>query len=433
MRVLVLGAYGLVGEAVTRRLVADGHDVIGLGRDIARASRRMPPIRWLPADLAGLSRSYDWLPLLRDSRPEAIVNCAGALQDGARDSVARVQDHAMRALFDAAAQAGIVRVVQISAPRAHIDADTAFMRTKGEADATLARTTLEWVVLRPGLVLGPQAYGGTALLRAIAGLPLVQPVMHGMAPVQTVALDDVADAVARCLRGEVPMRRTYDLVENDAHSLEHITRAMRRWQGWPDAPRITVPAPLVNLAARCGDALAWLGWRPPLRTTAIRELRAGVVGNPAPWHDASGAPLSSLDQTLARLPSTVQERWFARSFLMKPLVIGTLSLFWLVTGLVALIDPGSAARVLSSRGLADSFALAFAIGGAVIDILLGLAMLWRPAMPAAARGMIAVTLAYLVGGTLLAPDLWADPLGPLVKAIPAMLLALVAVAWTEDR
>ena len=31
------------------------------------------------------------------------------------------------------------------------------------------------------------------------------------------------------------------------------------------------------------------------------------------------------------------------------------------------------------------------------------------------------------GGSLLAPDLWADPLGPLVKAVPAMVLPLVAL------
>ena len=36
-------------------------------------------------------------------------------------------------------------------------------------------------------------------------------------------------------------------------------------------------------------------------------------------------------------------------------------------------------------------------------------------------------------GTLLAPDLWADPLGPLVKTMPALILALVAIAMAEDR
>jgi hypothetical protein len=47
--------------------------------------------------------------------------------------------------------------------------------------------------------------------------------------------------------------------------------------------------------------------------------------------------------------------------------------------------------------------------------------------------MIAVTAAYLLGGTLLTPALWLDPLGPLVKSIPAAVLALTALAVLEDR
>ena len=42
MKVLVLGGYGLIGEAVVRRLLERGHAVAGLGRDTAAAARRWP-------------------------------------------------------------------------------------------------------------------------------------------------------------------------------------------------------------------------------------------------------------------------------------------------------------------------------------------------------------------------------------------------------
>ena len=51
----------------------------------------------------------------------------------------------------------------------------------------------------------------------------------------------------------------------------------------------------------------------------------------------------------------------------------------------------------------------------------------------AALGMIAVSLAYLLGATLFAPGLWLAPLGPLVKIFPAMLLALFVLALADDR
>jgi hypothetical protein len=78
-------------------------------------------------------------------------------------------------------------------------------------------------------------------------------------------------------------------------------------------------------------------------------------------------------------------------------------------------------------------AIACVLAGAVLDIALGGLVLVRRWVVPAALGMVAVTLGYLVAGTMFAPDLWADPLGPLVKPIPAAVLALVAMALAEER
>jgi len=56
-KVLVLGGYGLIGEAVVGRLVGDGHQVTGLGRDIRAAARRWPAVRWIAADVMPIPAS----------------------------------------------------------------------------------------------------------------------------------------------------------------------------------------------------------------------------------------------------------------------------------------------------------------------------------------------------------------------------------------
>ena len=53
---------------------------------------------------------------------------------------------------------------------------------------------------------------------------------------------------------------------------------------------------------------------------------------------------------------------------------------------------------------------------------------WR-----ALLGMLAVSAAYLAGGTMLTPGLWLDPLGPFVKVLPSMVLAGLAIAILEER
>ncbi|MNE64505.1 hypothetical protein D3C80_1599220 [compost metagenome] len=64
---------------------------------------------------------------------------------------------------------------------------------------------------------------------------------------------------------------------------------------------------------------------------------------------------------------------------------------------------------------------------------LGLAVLVRPFARRTMLGMLIVTAAYLAGGTVLEPGLWFDPLGPLVKVLPSILLTLVALATLDER
>jgi uncharacterized protein YbjT (DUF2867 family) len=50
------------------------------------------------------------------------------------------------------------------------DAPTPFSRTEFEGDKVLMARDLDWVILRPSVVVGRQAYGGCALFRGLAAL-----------------------------------------------------------------------------------------------------------------------------------------------------------------------------------------------------------------------------------------------------------------------
>jgi uncharacterized protein YbjT (DUF2867 family) len=210
MRVLVTGAYGLIGAACLGRLRLEGHDLVGAGRSIAEAQRRFPYARWIAADFHELTSPVSWHELL--SGIDAVVNCVGALQDGARDDLKRVHVDAPVALFAACEQRGVRRVVHISAIGAECDGPTRFARTKGETESDLKARDLDWLILRPGLVLASSVYGGTAMLRGAAGVPGVTPVVAAASPVQVVAMEDVTETVAWALRPGAPARLSLDLV-----------------------------------------------------------------------------------------------------------------------------------------------------------------------------------------------------------------------------
>ncbi|MBM3529325.1 MAG: SDR family oxidoreductase [Alphaproteobacteria bacterium] len=432
MRVLVTGAYGLIGSAVLARLRRGGHDLIAAGRSIEAARRRAPFARWVEADFNRLTRPEDWLPLL--DGVDAVVNCVGVLQDGAGDRVRRVQVTATNALFTACERRGVKRAIHISAVGAERGAPTKFARSKAIAEEHLQSLDLDWAILRPGLVIAPAAYGGTAMLRGLAGLPWRIPLVSADARIQIVGVDDLAETVSRCLAPDAPVRVRWDIACPQEFTLARIVVAFREWLGLPPRPFVTVPRGIATLVSRIADALGYLGWRSPARTTALKQLSAGVLGDPLPWMAATGIRPKSLDDVLAQMPASVADRWFARLYLLKPVAIAGLALFWLLTGLIAL-GPGRDAALghLLAAGFPAWFAEPFLIAGALLDVVLGLMLLVRRTARLALLTMLAATPFYLLAGTLFAPQLWLDPLGPLLKVVPMLVATALTLAIMDDR
>ncbi|KQU79704.1 NADH-ubiquinone oxidoreductase [Mesorhizobium sp. Root102] len=430
MNVLVLGGYGLIGEAVVGRLLRDGHQVTGLGRDVQDAERRRPAVRWIAADMSRLLAAEDWLPVVAGM--DAIVNAAGALQDGPRDRLDAIYRHSVVALVTACEQVGVRRFAQISAIGADLSSADAFFNTKAQGDKAVASSSLEWTILRPGLVIAPAAYGGTALLRALAAFPGFIPAVMSRQPIQTVAVTDVAEAVSRAVAGSLPPHSAVDLVEAEARPLADVLSAFRAWLGLPQAKVVPIPAIVGRLAAAVADGLGLLGWRSPLRSAALAALARGVTGNAEPWNQICGHPLQPLEATLAAMPAHVQERWFARLWLVKPVILACLSLFWLVSGIIGLIRQEDAADILIAQGVPGSFAHISVLAGSAADILAGAAVLVRSLAKQALKAMIAITVFYLAAA-LLVPELWLAPLGPLIKTIPALCLVLVALTVLDER
>jgi DoxX-like family len=74
-----------------------------------------------------------------------------------------------------------------------------------------------------------------------------------------------------------------------------------------------------------------------------------------------------------------------------------------------------------------------AAAGAAADVLVGAGIAVRATARRALRAGLALSALYLAAGTVLAPALWADPLGPLLKILPVMALSLAALAIADDR
>jgi hypothetical protein len=197
---------------------------------------------------------------------------------------------------------------------------------------------------------------------------------------------------------------------------------------------VRVPAWLASLVYRLGDIVAWFGWQPPVRSTAQREMRRGAIGDPLELTNLTGIQPVSLENALAREPVSVQERWFARLYLLKPLVFVVLALFWFSTGVVSL-GPGRerGIELVMSGGTSHAVALLATLSGGLADIVIGVLIAFRRTCRIGLYAAFVISITYAIIGTTLVPWLWYDPLGPMLKISPIIVLNLVALAILDDR
>lgn len=426
MRILITGANGLIGSAISAALSADGHAVVATTRGGARSGF----LHAVSIDMRS-ARTEDWVPHLIGI--DAVVNCVGVLQDSATDSTSVAHVEGPATLFSACEAAGVRKVIHFSAIGLDRETPTAFSQSKAKGDAALRASNLDWIILRPSVVVGQSAYGGSALFRGLAALPFF-PELRDAGEIQVVQLSDVVATVRFFLKPDAPTRLAIEVAGPERLSFEDVVSEYRTWFGWRPAKRLKLPQGLIRTAFVVGDFAGWLGWRPPVRTTARIELQRGAIGDPRPWIAMTGIKPSSLRASLMSAPASVQERWFARLYLLKPLVFAVFSLFWIATAFMSL-GPGwhIGIRYMNEGGVFGTWATTTVIAGALADLAIGIGIAVRKTARLALCAAFGLSLAYVVIGTWLVPRLWIDPLGPMLKIWPILALNLVAIAILGDR
>ncbi|MGD1877324.1 MAG: SDR family oxidoreductase [Kiloniellaceae bacterium] len=429
MRVLLTGANGFIGAHLTAAFLAAGHRVVAAVRQPAAFLARFPEAEAVSADMNRDTAPAAWLPRL--DGVDAVVNCAGVLQGGHGQDMAAIHHRAPAALFDACLEAGVDRVIQISAISADAAAGTEYALSKKRADDHLQGLDLDWIVLRPSLIYGEGAYGGTAMLRALAAFPVVTPLVgSGGQAFRPLHVEDLAETVLLCLERRDLVRRVLEPVGPALETLGSIIAQYRAWLGRPPARPLHLPLPLVRFVCRIGDLFG----RGPLTTTSLKQIEYGNAGHETGFIGTIGFQPTRLARRLAAHPAQSQDLWHARFYLLRPLVRGVLVLLWLVSGLLGLAGlQGFALPLLTAAGLPAGLATGMAVGASLLDLAIAglLVVNWRPRTTGLVQ--LAVIAGYSAILTVIDPALWLDPFGALLKNLPVMVLVLVQMILAEER
>lgn len=425
MVVLIAGAGGFLGSRIARALAAAGHEVVCALRHPEGEAARALPGRLVAADFGRDTKASDWLARL--AGVEVVVNAIGILREAGRQRFQTLHVTGPRALFQACSAAGVRRVVQISALGADEDAQSAYHRSKKEADDFLLSLSLSAVVVQPSLVYGP---GGASarLFARLASLPRIPVPGEGRQPLQPIHVDDAVAAIVALVEGDACRGRRVALVGPEPLSCRQFLADLRKALGLPPAAVLEVPAFLVRAGAALGS---WL----PGSLLDRETLDMLERGNTAP-----AEAVSRLLQRPPRPPADfVQpaEREGARALALLswllPLLRWSVAAVWIVTGILSLgaFPVRESYRLLARVGVPAPWAPYLLYGATFLDLVLGLAVLLAPR-----RRVWLAQIALMLGYTAIIswrlPEFWLHPFGPILKNLP-LLAALYLLCQFERR
>lgn len=426
LRILVLGAAGFIGRRIISELLSAGHEPVAAVRRREDFAHAFPSVEALDCDLARDLSAADWLPRL--TAIDVVVNAAGLLNGSDLEAV---HVRAPEALYQACVQKGVRRVVLISAISARPDVDTDYARTKLAGERVLQESLLDWVILKPSLVIAKGSYGGTSLLRGLAGFPVRIPLAgDGSYAFSPIHAKDLARTVRIACENERLSKQVLEPAGPEVLSLKEILSHYRRWLGFSPAQFASVPLGAMRVLAKLGDVTG----AGPISSNALAQLTAGNAGDGQRFAATIGFTPMSLTTLLAQEPAEVQDRWHARLFFLAPLLKMVLALMWLVSGVVGFFTGLEIARSVNAAvGLGDQWTMPVVWGTCLIDLAIAALVLTDRRGKRATVTQLAVIGLYTIALTIALPQLWLAPLGPLLKNLPILAAVLCYGAVSDPR
>lgn len=289
--ILVVGATGRLGRAVTAALIAGGHQVRagcrnpGQAKDLAALGADVVPIDL--RDRSGFSAAL--------AGADQVVAAVQGLTARPADAIARVDLEGHCRLIEAAEKAGTKRFIYVSAQGASASHPAAFARAKAAVEAALAASGLQHTILRPSAFM--DLYAHDIIGKAVLAGRRVVLLGNGHTPRNLVAVADVAAAVVAAAEGRVPDRITHIAGPSNLSDRE-VAAVYGRLGNRPARITSLSPAVLAGIAAVIGPFHA--GVRNLLLFGGQNEQHGSMVADASHMAGLIGREPQSLEAFVAQ-------------------------------------------------------------------------------------------------------------------------------------
>jgi NADH dehydrogenase len=246
--IAVTGASGFVGRSIVARLVEAGEQV----RALSRHPQPVPGAESIAADVT----TPDTLAAAF-AGCDAVIHLVGIIREVRGRSFEQVHVEGTRNVLAACREAGIGRLLHMSALGARPGAASRYHRTKWEAEELVRQSGLDATIFRPSIIYGK----GSVFLATLRGLvrhfPLIPVIGDGTALLQPIWNVDVAACFLGALQQPETIGQTYELGGPEAFGFEQLLDLVADAEGL-EKHKLHLPLWLMRPAAAVlGRLLLW--------------------------------------------------------------------------------------------------------------------------------------------------------------------------------
>jgi len=229
--ILLIGGNGFVGRVISAQLQLAGYSVLVPTGHLAAARelRMLPKVHVEEADI----HEFDVLQSLcgRIKPNGAVINLVGVLHDKPDQPYGKVFKAAHvelpKNVMTAMQLHGLKRYLHMSALGADSQGPSMYQRSKGDGEAAVKASSLDWTIFRPSVIFGAQDQF-INLFSKLTKLFPAMPLANHQAQFQPVSVDDVATAFVKSLSMPQTIHQTYDLVGPTIYTMREIVEFAAR-------------------------------------------------------------------------------------------------------------------------------------------------------------------------------------------------------------
>ena len=277
-QIAVLGGSGFIGRYIVKRLAERG-EVLTVGGRHATSATHLK----LKGDVGQVGLVNIAIDAPEDvlrafvAGKDALINCVGILFERGSRKFDVVHHSAPAKLARLAREAGVERLVHISAIGADARSSSAYARSKAAGEQAVKDAFPTATILRPSIVFGPEDDFFNRFAAMAVMSPFVPLIGGGETRFQPVYVGDVAAAAVRVLDDPATAGRTYELGGPKVYTFRALMETMLQ-EIKRNRRFIDLPFGIASLQARLMSLLP----KPPLTPDQVEMLkRDNVVANGA--------------------------------------------------------------------------------------------------------------------------------------------------------